>query len=268
MNAKEQFIKVLPVSTFAIIEDVDNNIWFGTGNGLFIIKPSTNEFIHITHSEYASSLTANLKNCLLKDRNNNVWIGTTDGISIYNSTNKEVMHFEFERGNINSLSDNYITSIEEDNLRNQLWIGTKNEGLNILNLKKNTIERFTGINGNSIAAPNIKTLYLDQKRRLWVGLWAGIGFSKLDLSVQKIENYRYNKINTYSDWYQQFFIQNDDSLWISLWGASGLLLFDLNKKQFIDYQQNMTVELNYNPISEIIHINENEFLIKSEDSKL
>jgi PAS domain S-box-containing protein len=96
-----------------------------------------------------------------------IWVGTQDGLNKYDGYKFEV--YKSNTKSKNSLSDNDITSLLEDDLGN-LWIGTRNGGLNCLNLKTNTIRNYQHkVNEPSIINSNyIKEIHIDASKTIWV----------------------------------------------------------------------------------------------------
>ncbi len=265
LKGKDIFYKILPVSTFGIIEDQNQNLWFGTGDGLFIFSKDLNLIFHQKKQLNNSSIIGNHINCITKDRNGGIWIGTRDGISYYNSKNQNITHFYSESNNSNSLSENYITALIEDRINQNIWIGTRNAGLNRLDL--NTME-IVKLPFNNVSNEHIKTLQLDNKNNLWVGYWSGLGFSKYNLITQTSKRYVFSSINRHADWYNQFHFQTDDSLWIALWGADGLMLFDTKTERFIPFQKDLKIELNNQTINEITKVDPNIYLLRDENGNI
>ncbi len=125
-----------------IYEDSDEHLWIGTwGGGLNRFDRQTEKFIRYEHnSSDKKSLSSNVVKCIYEDRIGDLWIGTEDGLNrmpaeIRKGGNKKLSAAgnQFDRyflnlWELNSLSNNTITAIQEDNADN-LWIGTLN-GLN------------------------------------------------------------------------------------------------------------------------------------------
>lgn len=115
-------------------EDAEGNLWIGTKNG-FVNKydPIINKF---TRWEIKSDITKeNPINVIHIDKRGMIWIGTyRSGLYRLNPKTGKIDHWLMNENDPSSLSNNYVSSIVEDELGN-LWIGTF-YGLNKLNLQK------------------------------------------------------------------------------------------------------------------------------------
>ncbi len=119
----------------------------------------------------------------IEDKNGVLWLGTDDGLNSFSITNDEYKksgrptftHFKPVEGDPGSISDEKILSIYEDRAEN-LWIGTKIGGLNVLDRKT---KRFFSYKHDpsdisSISSNEIITIYHDKSGILWVGTGNGL----------------------------------------------------------------------------------------------
>ena len=121
----------------SIYEDMERRLWIGTnGGGINIFDREKEQFFHFRHDpDKPDSLSSGSVNCIYEDRRGNLWIGTGGGgLDILVSggekgTRPVFAHYQHLSNNPNSLSNNLVTSIYEDQ-RGILWIGTAGEGLN------------------------------------------------------------------------------------------------------------------------------------------
>jgi signal transduction histidine kinase/CheY-like chemotaxis protein/AraC-like DNA-binding protein/ligand-binding sensor domain-containing protein len=105
---------------------------------MFLSAP---ERVHASNAtKYISNvngLTNNSVNCILEDLEHTIWVGTWDGLNAYNG--REILTFRYSKSNPNSISNNVIRQIIEQN--GNLWIATDN-GINRLNKKTLQITRY------------------------------------------------------------------------------------------------------------------------------
>lgn len=103
-----------------------------------------------------------------------MWFGTRDGLNRYDGSHMII--YRNSSTDSTSISDNFITSLYEDQQHN-LWVGTRN-GLNIFNPRLNSFTRLTHnqANDKSIAGNHIAALFGDTKGRIWIGT-TGAGIS-------------------------------------------------------------------------------------------
>ena len=121
----------------ALYKDSKGIIWIGTFyGGLNRFNPNTYQLIRYQHyPNNPNSLSHNNINVIFEDKSGNLWIGTDGGLNqLHLGENDEsspvFKHFLNEPQNPNSLSNNIVRSICEDQA-GTLWIGTEG-GLNEL----------------------------------------------------------------------------------------------------------------------------------------
>jgi len=110
-------------TVFSILEDNNNDIWFGTMGGLgkWIFK--TDDWTEYTQE--SSPLVNNKVNAILQDSNGHFWFGTNNGLSEFDGENwKDYTYQKMP----DSLRAEHITSLYLDT-KNNLWIGTKGGGV-------------------------------------------------------------------------------------------------------------------------------------------
>ena len=113
-----------------IAEDAYGNIWIGTDNGLSVLFYNDDIIKRAGDLNNTYNL-GNLKITALLNIKDIMWVGTENGLMAINVKNKCIKSFYNNNNNQNSLTDSYITCLEEDE-EGKLWIGTK-KGLNIIN---------------------------------------------------------------------------------------------------------------------------------------
>lgn len=69
------------------------------------------------------------------------WLGIDHGLYCWNPKTEQLRHFMHEPDEADSLSDNYVQVLEYT-ASGQLWIGTLNGGLNLLEEGKETFVHF------------------------------------------------------------------------------------------------------------------------------
>jgi len=178
---------------YAILEDHNGNIWFGTfGGGISILmkrksgsnnadEDSDNE--QWKHISIDQGLPDNRITALFEDVTGNIWIGTygagvcklvlseVERSYLNTTTSFEFINYTEQEG----LGNNHISSILEDRVGN-LWFGTQGGGLN-----KYMGETFTHFTTNEGLSSNIvSSINEDGAGNLWFGTY-GSGVNKLVL---------------------------------------------------------------------------------------
>lgn len=131
----KNFIQISEGAHYGLVIDNDNNIWGGTGNGLYFFEtyergslPQLSEVFQ--SNPYSSSyLSKNNIKSVFKDAYGLIWIGTNGGgINKVNPRRKSFFHFK-KTLDPYSLSYNKIRAIYEDSY-GTIWMGTEGGGLN------------------------------------------------------------------------------------------------------------------------------------------
>ncbi|MCC5945381.1 MAG: SpoIIE family protein phosphatase [Bernardetiaceae bacterium] len=105
-----------------------------------------------------------------------LWIGTSEGLVQYAHENEQVTVFKHNPDDENSLSSDFIMSILEDKDQN-LWVGTRDAGLNFLDLKTGNIKRYNFERRGTPDATlhqNILSIAQDKDGDIWIGTARGL----------------------------------------------------------------------------------------------
>ncbi len=147
----------------AVLKDSDGSTWVGTSAGLNQIK--NNE---VQQWGPAQGLSSGSVYALMQRKPGELWMGTGDsGISILQDGKFRNISRE------NGLPSNQVRSLVADGDR--VWAGLGTRSVGGVALIEN--ERVTRIFGRDLA---VRTLFLDSKKRLWVGSTAGIFYIQND----------------------------------------------------------------------------------------
>ncbi|MEY2830098.1 MAG: hypothetical protein RIQ33_1956, partial [Bacteroidota bacterium] len=174
----------------AIAQDRFGYIWLGTSEGLYKFDGYNLVAKQLNHDGKVF-LNKNISNLFI-DSKQNLWIlNSENGLLRYNILNYQVTNFSSDRKNINSLCNNHVVQMVEDNLGNY-WIATS-DGLDKLELKKNdkgdeTIRftHFNSSNENSIPSNAIKCLLIENNF-IWIGTEDGL--CKMETRTGAIEQH-------------------------------------------------------------------------------
>jgi ligand-binding sensor domain-containing protein/signal transduction histidine kinase/DNA-binding response OmpR family regulator len=145
----------------------DNELWIGTGSGIYIYNLRTAQFIHLRASLYDSySLSDNAIYALYKDREEGLWIGSYFGGVDYYPRQYTYFAKYYPKNIANSLHGKRVREFcrADDGT---LWIGTEDGGLNHFNPKTKEFHFFEP----SAGFTNIHGLCMDGSH-LWVGTFS------------------------------------------------------------------------------------------------
>lgn len=121
-------------AVYCFVKDKEGSIWAGTyfGGVNYYFRQSTN-FKKFFPRVGENSLSGNVVREIHQDNIGNLWVGTEDaGLNKFDTATKIFTHFQPE-GNRKSISSTNIHGLWVNG--NELWVGTFENGLDILNIK-------------------------------------------------------------------------------------------------------------------------------------
>lgn len=196
-------------------EDRFGNIWVAHYNsGVDFIPNLQSNFYTMTYMGHPIS---NISSFYVDTKENKMWIGQDDNIILYAAgTVQKTWNFASCITN----SSSYIYTLRTD-LDGNVWVGTADNGLLMLDRKNNTFKHI-GCTG----ALDINAIYVDQRNKVWVGTESGI------VTIYKkvvTEETGITRILGHSA--IPFAINEDDhhNIWIGTL-SGGIYIFNPNKK--------------------------------------
>lgn len=196
-NQTEPFLQnkeYTPFLTRDIVMKSENEMWIGTGDGVYIYNTFKGSIQACRNSQDPYSLSDNAVYSLFKDREGGTWVGTYfGGVNYYphQYTPFNKYYPTQARKGTKSLSGKRIREFQLAN-DGCLWIGTEDGGLNLYNPKEDTFENFAPNSKTKSNLPsyNIHGLLLDNDK-LWIGTYND-GLYIMDVKSKKITK-RYSK---------------------------------------------------------------------------
>lgn len=266
-------------SILYMLIDEQSILWIGTAaDGLYKVVFEKNKFslINKTSNYNVRSNIAEVS-AIYEDSNEILWIGTYGmGLNKYDLKSGNVTQYK-KSDNPNSISDNFILSIEMDSNGN-LWVGTEN-GLNYFEPAKNKFTKYltskndtTTIGGNKVTS-----LLIDNRGILWIGTNGG------GLNVFNSHNKTFTRIYSSSlfpdfesDHIWTLYEDHNENIWIGTWGL-GAIKYKYSNNSFTPYNKTSLNEdsINMNVVVSIAEDKENNLwfgtwgngLIKYEPAK-
>lgn len=146
-----------------IVQDKQGFIWFGTQDGL-------NKFDGYRFSVYKNNpkenntISNNYIHAVVIDNAQNLWIATDNGLNRFDPVKEQFTRFSLN-GKGSELKQKFTTLLLDGN---QLYAGTSNNGLYILNTKDNNPNLHLLPLGVDLQNTIIQSLYKDKKNKLWI----------------------------------------------------------------------------------------------------
>jgi ligand-binding sensor domain-containing protein/signal transduction histidine kinase/CheY-like chemotaxis protein/AraC-like DNA-binding protein len=242
----------MPVN--AIQQDRQGNLWLGTeGHGLYVLDPANRKILqHFVHrDEDTHSLGNDMVKTVLVDREKNIWVGGINGgLGLYDPVKRIFYNYQYEPGNISSLSQRTVSALFEDNQGN-LWVGTHRGGVNEYMPGKEKFKVYRQeLSGSSLSYSDVKSFCEDEDGNIWIGTDGG-GLDYFIRNKQTFKHYTHDPFNPYSigsDAVLDIMRDREGNIWVGTWGG-GLNLFNKKTgrfKQFLnDPSDTQSISSNY-----------------------
>jgi len=189
---------------------------------------------------------------LLADGQNGFWVPSSQGLYYFDRrTERFTYRFRHDETNPDSINDNTVASVYRDR-GGLLWVGTKEGGVNLLNLWQEPFGfcRHHANNPNSLSPGRVTAIYEEPAGILWVALFPR-RLDRLDRQTGQFTHYipgpkDKDTLSKGSDlrqprWaypYDSIYKDSRGYLWLGGWGT-GLDRFDERTGQFKHYRHNL-----------------------------
>ncbi|HVN14775.1 MAG TPA: two-component regulator propeller domain-containing protein, partial [Anaerolineales bacterium] len=181
---------------------------------------------------------------LYLDHGGRLWIGTNNGLDYFNDHYKSFTHYRNQPADPNSLSNNSIFSIYEDQ-SGVLWVGTYGGGLNKYDRQQDEFSYLGNdpSNKDSLSGNMVFPIYVDPQGIVWIGTY-GNGLNRYNPVVKQFTYYRNDPENPdslSSDEVFSIYMDSQGSLWVGT--ARALDRLDIRTGKFTHYRPDANTEL-------------------------
>ncbi len=244
---------------WTLFEDAEGYLWVGTKSGeVNRYDPKADQFD--SWKIESNNTTENSVACIYQDKNGMFWIGTyKNGLYQFDLKKNKFINWQYQPNNAKSLSNNYVTAIQEDS-KNNLWISTYN-GLNKFNpaISQKSFTRFyhdpkinTSISNNLIWKLIPSKI---ENNKFWIGTAGGLNFYNPDSSSFSTFNIPEDKKLQFSNSVGSIIEDRtggEKIYWIGTY--AGLLKINPAKKDFkrFLYEEENPISLSSNQINDIL----------------
>lgn len=223
-----------PSATFAIVEDKEGFIWFGTVDGLYRFD-GFNYKIFRNNPNNINSLSNNTIRGMALDNKGIIWIATQGGgLDAFDPSNEKFINYRHFGQKDNELSGNSLWSVLIDH-NNDVWVGVAGKGIDKIEQKTGKIKHYSVLeNGGDIFQDQIiRSLLEDRDGFIWAGV-TDLGLSCIDPGTGKTKNYK-TKINNENSLSNnsayELYLGSDQKIWIATFGG-GINIFEKENEKF------------------------------------
>ncbi len=177
-NLQKQNINPYSLSdnaVYTLCKDKEGGIWAGTYfGGINYFPKQYNSFEKYFPENTNTSLSGNVVREICEDRYGNLWIGTEDaGLNKFNKQTRQFTHYK-PSGSSFGISYSNIHGLLAKN--NELWVGTFEHGLDIMDIKSGkVINHFPQSKNSTVVKSNfIVTIFETKKGDIYIGTRLGL----------------------------------------------------------------------------------------------
>lgn len=228
-----------------LFEDGRGNIWIAHQGGSIDILSADEETSRqfSVHREKISDFPIT---AIVETADAHVWIAT-QGDGLYRmkfvaESLRKIAHYSHSASRSSSISSDIVLSLMLEN-NNKLWIGTEDDGINILDISLNEFSfvRNDPLNQSSLNHNSVWQIYQDRAGNIWIGTYA-YGINLLSGNKSFIYHYSSNggsKQSLSHNMVNAFWENDDGNMWIATDGG-GLNFFDRRKNTFTHFNSQNT----------------------------
>jgi len=199
---------------------------------LFFVSLTTiaQDLNFLPHFNASNPLSYQMIRTIEQDKYGFIWFGTQEGVHRYDG--KQFKSFHHDVLEPTSLSSDVVSRMLFDQ-RDQLWIGTRGGGLNVMTLGQKHFRHITTQSKNhQLSHNNVNTLMEDSRGSIWVGTEKGLNVLRFDANGELNEIRKHFKANLPENGLNHDIIHaiveiGHNEIWIGTSGG-GISAFDLD----------------------------------------
>ncbi|XZF15289.1 sensor histidine kinase [Chitinophagaceae bacterium MMS25-I14] len=168
-------------NAFCIAKDATGLLWIGTNKGL--VTYDTAKHLLSRKAEPAFNTGEGIiRHLQMRADKRTFWAATNNGLFLIDREKGILKHYN--RKSVPALSSNNITFAQEDSTGN-LWVGTAESGIDILNNTRTAVSTITTLNG--LSSNIVYGILWQNNNRIWIS--TGNGLSNYDVTTGTFTNY-------------------------------------------------------------------------------
>ncbi|MCG8700891.1 MAG: ATP-binding protein [Bacteroidales bacterium] len=181
-----------------------------------------------------SGLSSDDVHFITQDSDGHLWICTDDGLNRFDGYEFKIYKPNYNvYGSFNSKE--FTCACEASD--GKLWLGTKNDGINIYDRKTGIVEILNnkpGATNMSLTSNEIKHLFKAQNGDIWIGLGNGINKYSVEqnkiIDCKKHSKFKFSGVQSIAEDY-------DGKIWFGTWGY-GIIRYDYSSNSYTKFYIN------------------------------
>ena len=216
-----------------IMQDKQGNIWTGTWGGGLNLYLGNGKFKRYLHNPNdPNSISSNNVWRIFEDQQGNLWVATFyGGLNLFDRQTQRFKRITGDSLHQTPFLGNNVVSINQD-VQGNLWFGTDDGGLNCYVAATGRFEHYFNQSSGAGAIGNLRVIFNDNKKRLWVGKK---GLFLFDYTTNSFHTFTQNTILANEN-IQGITEDNEGIFWIST--HNGLFSLNPETKEVHPYNTN------------------------------
>jgi signal transduction histidine kinase/ligand-binding sensor domain-containing protein/DNA-binding response OmpR family regulator len=199
--------------------DSQGNFWVATSDGvLHLYNSLSGTFTRFTLApDLVSNVNYEYHHCIFEDHLGRLWSCSINGLAIFDWSAKKLRPFAFMKTIRDSLGSLEITAVYQD-LFHQLWLGTLDHGLVILNPDDGTFRhyQYRDSQHDKISHNRVESIIADSSGLIWVATYGG-GIDLYDIKQNHIGRFQHQphrEAGLSDDFIFSMYVDAKKNIWI------------------------------------------------------
>lgn len=217
---------------YDIYKDEQGTVWVATFTGLNRFENNLAKFSTVSIYENGSMLSIN---SFLEMQDNNILVGTESGIKVFNVNDKSITDFKtFFNSKENYFESLYVYNFYLDEEDSCIWVGTRNNGLYIYDIKADeVVDVSDAYNISKLKHAVIRGTVKDKHDNVWVATNLGLCCVNLKNKTHRFYTPQKNNKNAIPNHDIFDLLLDDETLYVTT--GNGLAIYNYDSDNFSNY---------------------------------